>query len=133
MKLIPIFFYCVHIYGSCLTIFGVPGSLTIHQAVAGKEPSYVSDYGLSYNLEVSPQKKATIVASLDVPLEPHTALEICMDQRNFVPLTLVPQNLISSIPEGAYQSQTIALRYSASVKAGVIAPSRKTIFFTLID
>lgn len=128
---------CFPLYADSITVSGDPGTLAINTAIAGSEPTSVIDATTTYSVVTTPGGKK-ISGRLDSVMPPNTSLEITLQAPTGanclgkVILTPVNKNLVTGIPGGTTQGGlSITYEFSATVNAGVISSSSRTITLTL--
>ena len=116
---------------------GNPGSLTITTAVAGSDPTSVSNSSTTYTTtKIKPLKPQKITAQIGSNMPANVTLTITLDVAaglatsvGPVDLDIVARNVVTNIT-GDY---TAAITYllSATPAAGVIATQTRVVTFTL--
>lgn len=117
------------------TVSGSPDPLIVRSCLPGRAPEKAVS-ATTYTLSVPPGKTGTVLASLDMPTPPHTTLKIQLESPGKIPpltLTQTPQTVASGFKEGTHTNLRISYEYTASVKAGVVPPTLRTVFFTILD
>lgn len=121
---------------SSLTLSGDPQAMVISTAVAGFGPDPAGDEGTTYSLTAT--EPSRIEVQLDAPLPPGVTLQLQLEPppgaigAGAIELNTAPQVLINSIPAGTYTGLGIRYQLTATVGAGVVPLSSRTVTFTLI-
>ncbi len=122
-----------------ISITGSSVSLIISSATPGSQPSPVTDiasYDISTNCGTNAKR---IIASIDSDMPSGTTLEIQLDapsgasSQGFVVLSSTSSNVVTGIDSSAGSNLNITARFSATVEAGIVAYSNKTLTLTLSD
>ena len=125
------------VHAASITISGNPQPLLISQAQAGSQPNSVIDTSTSYRIKVNNNETATISAAINSPLPNYTSLKVTFaapPNATSVPsvaVTTAPQVLVSGIRKGNYSNLLITYEYLATVAAGVVSLSSKTLILTI--
>lgn len=131
-----ILFISLFLEATELTLSGNPQPLTISQATAGENPISAIDTSTTFSLRIPSNTKIYILGSLDSTMPPHTNLKIRMNASKSKPstsLNVSPQKLSSLFKEGQHDNIPITYEYSATVAAGVLPPTAKIVFFTVVE
>lgn len=118
---------------------GNPQPLIINKATAGQGLSSALDTSTSCSIKIPSQKMATLTASLDSPMNAHTALKMKIASpyrganTHSISLECTPKILATGIKEGFYENLLITYEYSATVAAGIVPLSCKTIILTILE
>jgi hypothetical protein len=120
---------------STLTLSGDPQAMVISTAEAGSQPNAVVDEGTSYSLVA--QEILGIDAQLDALMPPGTSLYVQLEPpaaslgAGSVALDTSPRRLVSGIVPGTYNGLSIRYQLTATVEAGVVPMSSRTVTFTI--
>lgn len=137
------FFYlaAVVLSSSCsaatLTVTGNPGLLLIDSAFIGLAPNTTSDSSTTYSL-LDGDGSTQIIGSLNTALPAHTTLTIELaapsgaNSQGAIALSTMPQSLVTNISNGTYNNLSITYRFSATITAGVISPTSRTVTLSII-
>ncbi len=137
MKLLLLLLIPFIAHASSITFSGNPQPLLVSQAQAGSQPNSVIDTSTTYTLEVSKGPRASISASLNSSLPDNTTLNVTFaappksTSTPSVYLTTTPQVLVSGIKPGTYSNLLVTYEYLATVAAGVVPLSSKTVILTI--
>lgn len=123
-----------------LSASGNPGLLRISTAVAGSEPVSVSNSVTTYTV-TTPNANRTyaITAQLDANMPIGTTLTVTLAppppsavSLGAVTLDVTARNVVTEITRNTNSTQNITYQLSATVAAGVIPSSNRTVTFTII-
>jgi hypothetical protein len=121
-----------------ITVDGAP-SLTIDSATAGSAPDSVSDNSTTYSITTNESSKK-ITAAIDTAMETGLTLEVELaaptgggTSAAAQSLSATPVDVVTAIAPVAESGLTITYTLDATVAAGVVASSTKTVTFTLTD
>lgn len=115
-----------------------PGTLVINSAVAGSGPVSVTDTGAQYKARITHGGTVKVTGSIDSLVPANTTLEIQLapttgaTSMGFVTLTTADKDLVTGVGATSPWLQ-ISYRFSASVLAGVVPSTSRTVSFTLVD
>jgi len=123
-----------------LKVSGGSTSLIITDVVAGNDPVAVTNTIATYSISTNQSSKKITGSLLEGKTESFTTLSITLQAPSTggaslgeVILTEKPADLVVGIPAGAHQNRSITLKFSATVEAGIIPSSTRTIVLTLTD
>lgn len=120
------------------TTSGNPAALIVNTAVAGSEPSAAIDSTTTYAITTN-QLNKKITGVLDSAMPANTKLEINLaaptgaTSLGNVALSDVATDLVTGISRLAESGKTITYTFSATIAAGVIASSTRTVTLTVTD
>lgn len=121
-----------------LSFSGRPSPLVINRTVAGNAPLAVSESSTSYHI-INSQAGAKIIGSLNANMPSNTTLKILITAPSGatrpgpIVLSTTPQDLTTNIPPCSYQGLPVTYTFSATLKAGVVPPTQRTVTITLIN
>jgi hypothetical protein len=108
-------------------------------AVPGSEPTSATDATTTYSIQTTPANRR-ITASLNFPMPANTDLYITLQPptgangMGAVSLTTTDQNLVTGIPHHTNQGGLgITYQFSATVQAGTVSSTSRTVTFTVAD
>lgn len=113
-----------------------PVTLTITTAVAGSDPTPVSDASSVWAVTTN-QTNAKISASISSVMPAGVTLSVALaspvgaTNAGTVALTAVSQDLVTNITKLKASAQSVTYTLGATVAAGVIASSSRTVTYTL--
>lgn len=113
-----------------------PVTLTITTAVAGSDPTPVSDASSVWAVSTN-QTNAKISASISTAMPAGVTLSVALaspvgaTNAGTVALTAVSQDLVTNITKLKASAQSVTYTLGATVAAGVIASSTRTVTYTL--
>lgn len=124
------FFLCADI-----TVSGSPGTLAVTSAVAGSQPTSVTNTSTTY--AITTLLTSTVVGSVNTAMPSGVTLAIQLaappfaTSAGFVTMTTTPTNLVTGIPILTNQSNLmITYRLSATVNASQVTNATRTVTFT---
>jgi hypothetical protein len=122
---------------SSISVSGNPGLLRISSATAGSDLAPVSNATTTYDLHIT-SGTAKITAHINSAMPADTNLRMSLvaptNSTSLGLVTLMPtdKNLVTGIPNGTNLIELgITYQFSASVSAGVISSSTKTVTLTV--
>ena len=113
-----------------------PVTLTITTAVAGSDPTPVSDASSVWAVSTN-QTNAKVSASISSVMPAGVTLSVALaspvgaTNAGTVALTAVSQDLVTNITKLKASAQSVTYTLGATVAAGVIASSSRTVTYTL--
>ena len=123
-----------------LTVSGAPGLLRISTAIAGFEPIAVSNATTTYTVSTgNPNRIHKIMARLNAPMPVGVTLTVTLDAPSGatslgpVALDATDRDVVMGIPRRTTATHTITYELSASVAAGVIPNSSRTVTLTIVQ
>ncbi len=121
-----------------ISVSGNPGNLIVNSATAGSQPDAVSDNSTSYAITTNETTKK-ITGAIDTNMPANTTLQINLTaptggtSAGNVTLTTTAADLVTSISQVAESGLTITYTFSATVSAGVVTSTSRTVTLTLTD
>lgn len=120
-------------------VSGNPGALVVNSAVAGSEPTTVSNGTTTYTV-VTPAANRTyaITAQLNSPMPAGTTLTVTLaapagaTSVGPVSLDMTARNVVTGVGRNVNATRSITYQFSATVAAGVIPTSTRTVTLTVI-
>ena len=137
MKLIWLFLIPCIAHAKSITVSGNPQTLTVCQATAGSQPNSVTDSSTTYSVQVSKNTIASISGYINSAVPSNTTLSVTLAAPKnatsipSVSLSTTPQVLVSNIQSGNYKNLTITYQFLATVAAGVVSLSSRTLTLTI--
>ena len=129
----------ITVFADDITVSGNPGSLVVSSAVAGSEPDEVSNATTTYAVDIITDNKK-ITGAIDTAMPANTALKVTLSAPSGansvgqISLSATAQDLVTGLINGTNQSgMSITYVFSATVDAGVIISSSKTVTLTITD
>ena len=121
-----------------IAVSGNPGALIVNTAVPGSQPTAATDATTSYSITTNnSDKKITGVLSAAMPS--NTALKLNLtaptggSSAGQVTLTATDQDLVTDISTLAQSGLGVAYEFSATLSAGIITSSVRTVTLTVAD
>jgi hypothetical protein len=122
-----------------LTVSGNPGLLQITSAVAGSQPTAVSNAATTYTVTTPTANKTyRITAQLNANMPAGVTLTATLaappsgTSSGAVTLTTAAQNVVTGIPKNTNAARGITYQLNGNVSAGVIASTNRMVTFTLV-
>jgi hypothetical protein len=122
-----------------IAVSGDPGALTVHSAMAGKEPDPASESTTTYALTTTAANQK-IVARLDAPLPEGMTLTIRLSappgatSLGQVTMTTTDQAIVVDLPApGTYTGLAIVYTLTARVAAGSVPPLTRAVTLGVAD
>jgi hypothetical protein len=121
-----------------IAVSGDPGALIVNTATAGAEPDTATDNSTDYGITTNESNKR-ITGVVDAAVPANTELYIFLvaptggTSTGDVQLTTSAADLVTGISTLAETNNTITYKYYASVAAGVVASTTRTVTLTLTD
>jgi len=123
-----------------LKVSGSSASLVITDVEAGNDPVAVSSTVANYSISTNQSNKKITGSLLEGNTDPYTTLTIRLQAPGSggssvgeVILTAQPADLVIGIPAGAYNNCSMTFKFSATIEAGIIPSTAKTVVLTLTD
>ena len=123
-----------------LTNSGNPAKLQITSAIAGSQPTSVSDATRTYTVvTASPNRTYRITAQLNTNMPAGVTLTATLaappsaTSVGAVALDVTARNVVTGIPRNTNATRSITYQLSATVAAGVIPASTRTVTFTIVS
>ncbi|MCH9630103.1 MAG: hypothetical protein S4CHLAM37_00960 [Chlamydiia bacterium] len=137
--LFHVFFWINLNAATSINITGIPASLTITTAAAGADPTAVIDSSTSYDITTD-LSSAKITGKIDTSMPSNTTLTTSLaapsaggTSSGAIALTTSEQNLVTGIPVGTHNTNTITYNFSATTAAGILNSTSRTVTYTLVD
>ncbi len=128
---------------NAISASGNPAALIVNTAVAGSQPTPVTDatttYSLTTNHPSGSYKKITAQITTGGAMPTGVTLEIQLaappvgTSAGYVALTAAAQEVVTSITACVGSALPITYRLSATIAAGIVASAQKTITLTIVD
>jgi hypothetical protein len=121
-----------------ISVSGNPGALIVNTAVAGSQPTAATDATTTYGITTNNSSKK-ITGAINTAMPANTSLKVTLaaptggSSAGQVTLTASAQDLVTGIATLAQSGLAISYEFSATLAAGVIASSQKTVTLTIAD
>jgi hypothetical protein len=121
-----------------IAVSGDPGALVVNTATAGGEPDTATDNSTDYDITTNESSKR-ITGVLDSAVPANTELYIFLvaptgaSSAGDVLLTTSAADLVTGISTLAESNHTITYKFYASVAAGTVGSTTRTVTLTLTD
>ena len=119
-----------------ISVSGNPGALTVNAAVAGSEPTAVTDATTTYAITTNNTTRK-ITGKINTAMPANTFLKVTLvaptggTSAGQVTLSGTDQDLVTGISTLAESGKTITYELSATAAAGVVASASKTVTLTV--
>ena len=122
-----------------ISVSGDPGALAVTNAAAGSEPTQVSDATTTYNITTNgTSRKITGQITSGGAMPANTTLQLNLaaptggtSQGDVTLLDSAASDLVTGISQKAESNLTITYKFGATVAAGVVSSSSRTVTLTL--
>jgi hypothetical protein len=121
-----------------ISVSGNPGALIVNTADPGSQPTAVTDASTSFSITTNNSSRK-ITGSLDSAMPANTSLKVTLTaptggaSAGQVTLNATAQDLVTGISTLAESGKTISYEFSATLDAGIISSSQRTVTFTIAD
>ncbi len=121
-----------------LAVSGNPGALSITSAIAGSDPTPVTNATTTYAYSTNGTNKK-ITGALNQNMEAGLTMEVQLaaptggSSAGYVSMSTTSQPLATGITKRNETGKTITYRFNATVAAGVVPLIQKTLTLTLVD
>lgn len=125
--------------GQTLSVSGNPNSMTVSGAVAGSEPLAITNNGTTYTVSALLIQPKKITAQVNSSLPPGVTLTILLvapsgaTSAGRVALDNVPRDVVTNITNTLPQARTVEYQLTATVAAGVVPTTSRTVTLTLVN
>jgi hypothetical protein len=123
-----------------ITVSGNPGALVVSSAIAGSEPVSVANSTTTYTVVTpNPNRRYAITARLNAAMPFGTVLTATLaappqaTSVGPVPLDMTARNVVTGIPRRVTATLNITYQFTATVAAGVIPPTTRTVTLTIVQ
>lgn len=123
-----------------LNVSGDPGLLRVSAAIAGSEPLAVSNATTTYTVSTgNPNRLHKVTAQLSAPMPPGVTLTASLaappNATSLGPVALdaTPRDVVNNIERRTNSTQSITYQLNATVAAGVIPNSSRTVTLTIVQ
>lgn len=121
-----------------LSVSGNPGALTVNAATAGSQPNPVSDSSTTYAITTNETGKK-LTAAIDTAMPDNVTLSLTATAPSVgtsagkKSLSASPVDVVTGITQVAESGIGLSYELSATVAAGVVSSSSKTVTLTIAD
>lgn len=121
-----------------ISVSGNPGALVVNTAVPGSQPTAATDASTSYSITTNNSSRK-ITGAIDAAMPANTSLKASLtaptggSSAGEVTLTASAQDLVTAISTLAESGLTISYEFSATLAAGIISSSQRTVTLTIAD
>jgi hypothetical protein len=122
-----------------LSVTGTPATMTISGAVAGLQPLTLTNNATTYTVSAPLLLPKKITAQINTNMPPGVTLTVLLvppsgaTNAGRVALDNIARDVVSNVTNTLSQTRTIEYQLSATVSAGVISSSSRTVTFTLVN
>jgi hypothetical protein len=121
-----------------IAVAGNPAAMVVNAATPGSQPDVVTDNSTTYSIS-SNGTNIKITGSIDTPLPTGVTLKVNLtaptggSSAGDVPLGVSPSDLVTGTTKVAESGLTIIYKLNATVVAGVVVTSNRTVTLTVTD
>jgi len=121
-----------------ISVNGNPGALVVNTAVPGSQPTAATDASTSYSITTNNSSRK-ITGNIDSAMPDETALKVSLaaptggSSAGQVTLSTTAQDMVTGISTLAESGQSISYEFSATLAAGIISSSQRTVTLTIAD
>jgi hypothetical protein len=125
--------------GQTLSVSGNPGTMTVSSAVAGSQPLTITNNGTTYTVSALLIQPKKITAQVNTNMPTAVTLTILLvapsgaTSAGRVALDNVPRDVVTNITNTLPQARAIEYQLTATVAAGVIPTTTRTVTLTLVN
>ena len=122
-----------------LSVTGTPASMTISGAIAGSQPATLTNNSTTYTVSALPILPKKITAQINTNMPAGVTLTVLLvppsgaTNAGRVALDNIARDVVSNVTNLLPQTKIIEYQLSATVSAGVISTSTRTVTFTLVN
>jgi hypothetical protein len=122
-----------------LSVTGTPATMTISGAIAGSQPLTLTNNATTYTVSALPTAPKKITAQINTSMPAGVILTVLLvppsgaTNAGRVALDNIARDVVSNITNALPQARIIEYQLSATVSAGVIPSSTRTVTFTLVN
>lgn len=132
-----IFIFSLKCFGDAISLSGSPSAFTINSAVAGQQPTAVTNSSTTYSVTTTTVIRV-ITGKINTAMPANTTLKVTLaaptgaTSLGAVTMTTTAQNLITGIPLATVSSgKTVTYNFSATVSAAQVANATRTLTLTV--
>jgi hypothetical protein len=123
-----------------VVVSGNPGLLRISAAIAGSQPTPVSNAATTYTVvTLTPNRTYKITARLNTPMPVGTTLQVTLaappgaTSLGAVSLDATARDVVTLIPKNTNATRAITYNFSATTAAGVVPSTSRTVTLTIVQ
>jgi hypothetical protein len=126
-------------HAQTLGVSGSPAPMTISGAIAGSQPATLTNNGTTYSVSALPILPKKVTAQINTNMPAGVTLTVLLvapagaTSAGRVALDIVARDVVTNITNVLPQGRTIEYQLSATVSAGVISTSTRTVTLTLVN
>ena len=126
-------------HAQTLSVSGSPATMTISGTFAGSQPAILTNNSTTYTVSALPILPKKITAQLNTNMPAGVTLTVLLvppagaTNAGRVALDNIARDVVSNITNLLPQARLIEYQLSATVSAGVIPSSTRTVTFTLVN
>jgi hypothetical protein len=126
-------------HAQTLSVTGTPSTMTISGAVAGSQPATLTNNATTYTVSALLILPKKITAQINTNMPAGVTLTVLLvppsgaTNAGRVALDNIARDVVSNITNALPQTRIIEYQLSATVSAGVIPSSSRTVTFTLVN
>ena len=121
-----------------ISVSGNPSALIVNAAVPGSQPTAATDAATSYSITTNNSSRK-ITGGINSAMPSNTSLKVSLtaptggSSAGQVTLTTTAQDLVTGISTLAESGKSISYEFSATLAAGIISSSQRTVTLTIAD
>lgn len=125
--------------GQTLGVSGNPSTMTVSGAVAGSQPLTITNNGTTYSVSALLIQPKKITAQININMPTGVTLTILLaapsgaTSAGRVALDNVPRDVVTNITNTLPQARAVEYQLTATVAAGVIPTTTRTVTLTLVN
>ena len=126
-------------HAQSLSVTGTPSTMTISGAIAGSQPATLTNNSTTYTVSALAILPKKVTAQINTNMPAGVTLTVLLvppsgaTNAGRVALDNIARDVVSNITNALPQTNTIEYQLSATVSAGVISTSTRTVTFTLVN
>lgn len=121
-----------------ISVSGNPSALIVNTAVPGSQPTAATDASTSYSITTNNSSRK-ITSAINSAMPANTSLKVTLtaptggSSAGQVTLSTTAQDLVTAISTLAESGLSISYEFSATLAAGIISSSQRTVTLTIAD
>lgn len=121
-----------------ISVSGNPSALIVNTADPGSQPTAATDASTSYSITTNNSSRK-ITGAINSAMPANTSLKVTLaaptggSSAGQVTLSTTDQDLVTGISTLAESGQSISYEFSATLAAGIISSSQRTVTLTIAD
>ena len=122
-----------------LSVNGTPATMTISGTFAGSQPAILTNNSTTYTVSALPILPKKVTAQINTSMPAGVTLTVLLvapagaTSAGRVTLDTIARDVVTNVTNALPQARIIEYQLSATVSAGVIPSSTRTVTFTLVN